>query len=166
MAPEGIGILYLSDRARERLQPTLIGWVSVANPEDYANFDQPWKPGALPWETGTGPTALFHGLEASLKLLIETGIERIEAHLENLTDYLCERVDKSFYELVSSRRAGEKSQIVCLRHKDGLSPNAIYTHLKRQNIITAPRVDRLRISPHLYNVASDMINSSKLFRSA
>ncbi|HWF88563.1 MAG TPA: aminotransferase class V-fold PLP-dependent enzyme, partial [Pyrinomonadaceae bacterium] len=27
LAPEGVGYLYLSDRARERIQPTLVGWV-------------------------------------------------------------------------------------------------------------------------------------------
>src|SRR5215213_3120582 len=31
LAPEGVGYLYLSDRARERIQPTLVGWVSVPN---------------------------------------------------------------------------------------------------------------------------------------
>ncbi len=29
LAPEGVGYLYLSDRARERIEPTLVGWVSV-----------------------------------------------------------------------------------------------------------------------------------------
>ena len=66
LGPEGIGYLYLSDRARERLQPTLVGWTSVPNPEDYNNFDQGWNTGTLAWETGTGPTALIHGLNASL----------------------------------------------------------------------------------------------------
>src|SRR4030095_7915591 len=37
LTPEGVGYLYLSDRARERIQPTLVGWVSVPNPEDYNN---------------------------------------------------------------------------------------------------------------------------------
>ena len=46
--------------------------VSVPDPEDYQNFEQGWNRGALAWETGTGPSALIHGL-ASLKLLLETG---------------------------------------------------------------------------------------------
>src|SRR5204863_9052147 len=29
LSPEGVGYLYLSDRARERIQPTLVGWISV-----------------------------------------------------------------------------------------------------------------------------------------
>jgi selenocysteine lyase/cysteine desulfurase len=156
LAPEGVGLLYLSDRARERIEPTLVGWMSVPEPEAYSDFEQNWAHGTLAWETGTAPTALLHGLEASLKLLHETGVERIHDYLNELTDYLCERLQSSNYEIVSSRRAGEKSQIVCLRHRGGLTPMALYSHLKRQNIVAAPRGDRLRIAPHFYNLPAEI----------
>ncbi|HEX6283318.1 MAG TPA: aminotransferase class V-fold PLP-dependent enzyme, partial [Pyrinomonadaceae bacterium] len=121
LSPEGVGYLYLSDRARERIQPTLVGWVSVPNPEDYQNFEQGWNRGTLAWETGTGPAALIYGLKASLDLLQRYGPERIETYLEQLTDYLCERVQTRDYDIVSSRTPGEKSQIVCIRHTGGVS---------------------------------------------
>ena len=156
LTPEGVGILYLSDRARDRIGPTLVGWTSVPDPEDYFNFDQEWNRGALAWETGTVPTALIHGLEASLKLLTEMGIDRIAAYLEQLTDYLCDRLTDRDYQIVSSRRPGEKSQIVCIRHLRGLTPMALYAQLKQRNIITAPRGDRLRIAPHLYNTREEI----------
>lgn len=156
LTPEGVGLLYLSDRARERIAPTLVGWMSVPDPEDYANFEQGWKRGALAWETGTAATALLHGLEASLKLLHETGVAHIAGYLNELTDYLCERLQGRDYEIVSSRRTGEKSQIVCIKHRGGLTPMALYARLKRQNIIAAPRGDRLRIAPHLYNLKDEI----------
>jgi cysteine desulfurase / selenocysteine lyase len=156
LTPEGIGLLYLSDRARERIEPTLVGWVSVPDPEDYGNFEQGWNRGALAWETGTGPSALLHGLDANLRLLMETDVERIAAHLEGLTDYLCESLAGRDYEIVSSRRAGEKSQIVCIRHRGGRTPMQLYAQLKRQGVLAAPRGDRLRIAPHLYNTSSDI----------
>jgi len=156
LTPEGVGILYLSNRARALVEPTLVGWTSVPQPEDYGNLEQGWNHGTLAWETGTCPTALIHGLEASLKLLTETGVERIAAYLEQLTDYLCERLRNRGYQIVSSRRPGEKSQIVCVRHNRGLTPMALYAHLKQRNIITAPRGDRLRIAPHLYNTREDI----------
>jgi len=151
LSPEGVGYLYLSDRARERIQPTLVGWVSVPNPEDYQNFEQGWNRGTLPWETGTGPAALIHGFKASLDLLHRYGPERMETYLAQLTDYLCERVQAKSYDIVSSRVASEKSQIVCIRHTGSLSAMALYAQLKQRNIITAPRGDRLRIAPHVYN---------------
>jgi len=156
LTPEGVGLLYLSARARERIQPTLVGWVSVPNPDDHANFEQGWNRGALAWETGTAPISLIHGLEASLKLLNEVGVAKIQMHLEMLTDHLCERLQNTGYEVVSSRRVGEKSQIVCIRHLNGLSAMDLYAHLKQRNIITAPRADRLRIAPHLYNTLEEI----------
>jgi cysteine desulfurase/selenocysteine lyase len=156
LTPEGVGLLYLSDRARERIEPTLVGWMSVPDPEDYANFEQSWTRGALSWETGTAPTSLIHGLEASLNLLQEIGVERIAAHLSGLTDYLCEQLRSRNYRIVSSRRAGEKSQIVCVQHPGEWSPMSLYHHLKKHGIIAAPRGDRLRISPHFYNTAEDI----------
>jgi selenocysteine lyase/cysteine desulfurase len=156
LTPEGVGFLYLSARARERIQPTLVGWTSVPNPDDYGNYDQGWNDATLAWETGTGPVALIHGLEASLKLLNEAGISTIQAYLEKLTDYLCEQLQNTDYELVSSRLKAEKSQIVCIRNTAGLTPMDLYTHLRKRNIITAPRGDRLRISPHFYNTLEEI----------
>jgi len=156
LTPEGVGLLYLSDRARERLEPTLVGWSSVPDPQDYGDFNQGWNRGALAWETGTGPSALIHGLEASLRLLVETGVRRIANHLERLTDYLCERLQSRDYQIVSSRHTSEKSQILCIRHQAGISSMALYAHLKTRNIITAPRGDRLRVAPHLYNSFEDI----------
>ena len=156
LAPEGVGYLYLSDRARDRIEPTLVGWVSVENPDDYDNFDQPWNRGTLAWETGTGPNALIHGLKASLDLLTSTGPDRIANYLEELTDYFCGRLETAKYELVSSRAPGEKSQIVCIKHRHGLTALELYHRLVQEKIVTAPRGDRLRIAPHFYNNHDDI----------
>jgi selenocysteine lyase/cysteine desulfurase len=156
MAPEGLGYLYLSDRARERIQPTLVGWVSVPEPFDHSNLEQGWNRGTLAWESGTGPAALFYGFKASLELLTGLGTPRIAEHLTELSDHLCERLTAKNYEIVSSRLPAEKSQIVCIRHKAGMSPMALYAHLKGRNIITAPRSDRLRIAPHIYNLPQEI----------
>ncbi|HVI71683.1 MAG TPA: aminotransferase class V-fold PLP-dependent enzyme [Pyrinomonadaceae bacterium] len=156
LGPEGVGYLYLSDRARDRIQPTLVGWVSVPDPDDYLNFDQGWNRGTLAWETGTGASALIHGLKASLELLETFGGQTIANYLEELTNYLCERLKEKNYEIVSSRAPGEKSQIVCIRHLNGLSAMQLYHHLGARKIVTAPRGDRLRISPHLYNTSHEV----------
>ena len=156
LTPEGVGYLYLSDRARDRIQPTLVGWTSVPDPNDYFNFDQGWNRGTLAWETGTAPTALIHGLKESLTLLNNQGVQNIANYLDELTDYFCERVKEKKYEVVSSRAPGEKSQIVCVRHPGGMSPMALYAHLMARNIVTAPRGGRLRISPHLYNTSQEV----------
>ncbi|HKG96273.1 MAG TPA: aminotransferase class V-fold PLP-dependent enzyme, partial [Pyrinomonadaceae bacterium] len=106
LSPEGIGYLYLSDRALGRIQPTLVGWVSVSNPDDYLNFDQGWKHGALAWETGTGPASLFYGFKASLELLSQLGVQNVANYLEELSNYLCQGLQARNYDVVSSRALG------------------------------------------------------------
>ena len=46
-SPEGCGILYLNDRARERVEPTLVGWISVGDPWNFNDYEQAYKPNAL-----------------------------------------------------------------------------------------------------------------------
>lgn len=155
-APEGCGIIYLSDRARERVRPTMVGWISVETPWDFEDRVQPFKPTALAWESGTGPASLYYGLEQSLKLLDETGIERIESHLAELTGQLCDRIAGRGYEIVSSRSPGESSAIVCVRHLGGLSSNEVAARLESAGVIVSPRGDRVRIAPHFYNNSEDI----------
>ncbi len=155
-APEGCGILYISDRAIERVEPTFVGWISVETPWDFADRSQPFKPNALAWESGTGASALFYGLEQSLKLLSETSLNKIDAYLEELTDELCSRVAEKDYDIISSRTKGEKSAIVCIKHRGGVHCNQIAEHLQNENIIVSPRNDRLRIAPHFYNNKEDI----------
>ena len=145
-----------SDRARTRVKPTLVGWISVETPWDFEDREQPFKSTALAWESGTGASSLFYGLEQSLKLLNETGAATIAQHLEGLTDHICDSVAGKNYEIVSSRAPDEKSHIVCIRHRDGLTSNEIAEHLGKEKIVVSPRGDRLRIAPHFYNVREEI----------
>lgn len=154
-APEGCGILYVSDRARERLSPAFVGWVSVETPWDFDDREQPFRPNALAWESGTGASSLFYGLEQSLRLLTETGMEGIEFYLNELSSYLCELVAGKNYRLTSSRKPGERSAIVCVRHLN-IHSSQIAKSLQEADIIVSPRGDRLRIAPHFYNNREDI----------
>jgi selenocysteine lyase/cysteine desulfurase len=155
-APEGCGILYLSERARAAIKPTLVGWTSIEGWEQMGNSESRWYNNALAWETGTGANALFYGLVNSLEMLGSVGIENIERHLAQLTDHLCDGLQGKNYEIVSSRTPGEKSQIVCLKHRGGLNANEIYHGLEAKKIVVSAREGRVRIAPHLFNNMEDI----------
>lgn len=155
-SPEGCGYMYLSDRAFERVKPTLTGWISVETPWDFEDREQPYKPNALAWESGTGTSSLFYGMEQSLKVLNDAGLDKIESYLDGLTDSLCDALAGKDYDIISSRRPGEKSAIVCVKHRGGMDSNDIFKKLEEQNVIVSARGDRLRIAPHFYNDQSDI----------
>lgn len=155
-SPEGCGIFVISERALETVEPMLVGWISVEDPWDFADRGQSYKHGALALESGTGPASLFYGLEQSLTLLRDTGLGAIRDHLNELTDSLCDHLSSRNYQLVSSRRPEEKSQIVCVKHRDGIPSAKIAKDLEAKGIIVSPRGDRLRIAPHFFNNLEDI----------
>jgi selenocysteine lyase/cysteine desulfurase len=74
----------------------------------------------------------------------------------DLTDHLCRGLSEKNYDIVSSRQAGESSQIVCIKHRGGMSSNDVASDLESNAIIVSPRGDRIRIAPHFYNNAGDI----------
>jgi selenocysteine lyase/cysteine desulfurase len=155
LGPEGVALFYVSRRAMERVKPTVVGWLSVNNPEDYLNYEQPFAPGAKRYESGALNTAGVAGLAAAIELFLEVGVERIERHLLDLGDYLCQRLAERGYRVASSRRDGEKSAVICCQH-ERRSPLELYHLLNDRRIITTPRLGRLRISPHFYNTREEI----------
>jgi cysteine desulfurase/selenocysteine lyase len=153
--PEGVALLYLSDRIIDRVKPSVVGWMSVNQPEHHLDYDLSYREGALRFECGSLNTAGVYGLGAAIDLLLELGPEKIEEYLLGLGDYLASRLVERGYSVFGSRRAGETSAIVTCTHEKH-SPGTLYHLLREKKIITAPRVKRLRISPHFYNTRDEV----------
>jgi cysteine desulfurase/selenocysteine lyase len=155
LGPEGIAVMYISERVLDQIEPTVLGWTSVKHWEDYLDYQLDYRAGALRFECGTLNTVGVYGIGAAIDLFLEVGPETIEAHLLGLSDYLAGRLSSKGYTVVSSRRAGETSGIVCCTHPRH-TPSKLYHHLLERNVVTAPRVGRLRISAHFYNTRDDI----------
>jgi selenocysteine lyase/cysteine desulfurase len=155
LGPEGVSLFYVSRRTMQRVKPTVVGWLSVNNPEDYLNYDQPYAPGAKRFESGALNAVGLAGLAAAIELFLQVGAEKIESYLIDLGDYLCQRLAERGYHVASSRTEGEKSAIICCRHEK-YSPHELYHLLNDRRIITTPRLGRLRISPHFYNTREEI----------
>jgi selenocysteine lyase/cysteine desulfurase len=150
LGPEGIALLFVSDRIIDRIKPTVVGWTSVKNHEKHLDYNLNYREGALRFECGTLNTAGVYGLRAAIDLFLEVGPQEIEAYLIGLGDHLSERLTSRGYKVVSSGRPGEKSGVVTCTHARH-SPRDLHRLLSAKNIITASRANRLRISPHFYN---------------
>jgi selenocysteine lyase/cysteine desulfurase len=166
LGPEGIALLYVSDRIIDLIKPTVVGWTSVRDYERSAHelvtarqscpdYHLEYRDGAPRFECGTLNTVGVYGLGAATDLLLEVGPERIEEYLVGLGDYLADRLMAKGYDVVSSRRPGESSAIVACTHPKH-SPGSLYRSLLANGIVTAPRLRRLRISPHFYNTRDEV----------
>ncbi|HET9532728.1 MAG TPA: aminotransferase class V-fold PLP-dependent enzyme [Blastocatellia bacterium] len=155
LGPEGVALMYISDRIIDRIKPSVVGWTSVKDYERYLDYDLDYREGALRFECGTLNTVGVYGLGAAIDLFLEIGTEKIEEYLLGLSDYLAERLRSKGYEVIGSRLPGERSAIVTCKHEKH-SPGNLYRLLLEKNIITAPRVKRLRISPHFYNTREEV----------
>jgi selenocysteine lyase/cysteine desulfurase len=155
LGPEGAALLYVSDRILDRINPTVVGWMSVNDYENHLDYDLSYRQGALRFECGTLNTAGVYGLGAAIDLFLEVGAEKIEAYVLGLSDYLAEQLTAKGYDVFGSRKSGETSAIVTCTHEK-YTPKQLYKLLHAKNIMTAPRVERLRISPHFYNTREEI----------
>ncbi len=155
LGPEGAGIFYCSRRAMKRLKVVNLGWSSVANPRAFLSYDTTLLPDAHRFECGTLNTVGVYGLKACFDLILSVGIEAIEARVLMLTDQLCAGLKEKGYDVVSSRRPGERSGIVVFRHAD-ITPEALYEKLYEADIVGAVRGEGLRLSPHFYNTEEEV----------
>lgn len=159
MGPEGLAIMYLSDRALKEIQPTVVGWLSVKNKweafEEKPDLKLDYAEGALSFECGTPNTIGIYALNAALELILRVGQKEIEQHLLDLSEYLYQKLSDLGFEVLKPTSRKEMSAIVCCKHKD-FTPEVIYKKLQSQKIICAPRCGYLRISPHFYITYKDI----------
>jgi selenocysteine lyase/cysteine desulfurase len=155
LGPEGIALLYVSDRILEQIQPTDVGWMSVNDSADYLNYDLSFREGALRFECGTLNTVGVYGLGAAIQLFLETGTSAIEDYLLGLGRYLADGLENHGYKVHGRRIPAENSAVVTCTH-DRYRPEEVYGRLKSKGIVTAPRAGRLRISPHFYNTREEI----------
>ncbi len=157
LGPEGVGLGYASPRALERIEPSVEGWLSVRNPFDFFDINQPLKDSASRFEDGAFNLAGIHGMLGSLELLASLGgVPSLCARILELTDYLVEGLHRIGWDTLSPRdHNGEKSGIV-LTVRQGLDMAALGNTLKEGGIVVSHPAGAMRVSPHGENTHDDL----------
>jgi len=153
LGPMGIGLLYVAEELLERLTPTLVGWKSVVNEEDFALHFK-LRADAAGFEPGTLNLPGVYGLGAALELLQEVGVDRIRTQVLGLVSTLTEGLRQRGLTLHSPWSEREASGILTFASA-GSAP-ACFRALSDAGVDLAVRDGRLRLSPHFYNNAEDV----------
>jgi cysteine desulfurase/selenocysteine lyase len=145
LGPEGCGILYISRRLQEQVEPVEFGWTNVASYNDYGSRDMALRPDAGRYECGTLNTIGCYGLRAAIDFMLEVGIERVAPVVRALASQIVQGTQERGYEVLGEPNAG----IVSFR-KPGVDSAAICARLTEHSVIAAPRAGWVRASPHFY----------------
>lgn len=149
----GLAFLYVQKDLIPKLLPTVGGWFTQANifaMDIYANAP---APNARRFESGTPPVPCLYSGLAGLKLIQSVGVDRIEAHVGEITNEIKQGVMRRGFNLVSPVHPAKHGALITLRsHKVDL----LVKRLEAENIIVSSRDNNLRISPHFYNNLDDV----------
>lgn len=149
LGPEGCGVLYVRREWQDRIEPVEFGWTNVAGFADYGSRDMTLRGDAGRYECGTLNTIGIFGLEASIRFLLETGVERVSEAVSALAGQLIRGARELGYEVLGVDGPEARSGIVSVR-SDGMDARVLVARLKDAGVIAAPRQGYARLSPHFY----------------
>jgi selenocysteine lyase/cysteine desulfurase len=160
LGPEGAGIAYIRREHLDTLRPIGVGWHSVPAAQDFTHIELNLRPTAARYEGGSQNNAGMLALAASLRLLMDCGIEAIAAAILDITERACDRLARIGAKIISDRRSdhrsGEQRSGIVSFELPGRDPLAVKRHAMRQHVVFGCRAGRLRISPHAYNDEEDL----------
>jgi len=155
MGPLGLGMLYVSRKKLDVLKPIFIGTESVVNDEEYLPYKSQLKPSADRFTFSTSSFIDWIYFKSALEFLSKIGFEKIRKRIFYLTDHLNKRLRQLGFHIFSDRFSKYPTGItVC--EKPGLSTKRIMGSLKKNRIVAAERLGRIRFSPHIYNSISQL----------
>jgi selenocysteine lyase/cysteine desulfurase len=121
--------------------------------EDAGNFDRrDWSiaKSAHRFECGSPNMLGIYALNASLSLILETGMDYIENEILRRSEYLFDKIKaRSELELITSSSQGRYAGIVTFRRR-GVDSALLYQNLMHQKVLCAHRSGGIRLSPHFY----------------
>jgi selenocysteine lyase/cysteine desulfurase len=159
--PYGTGFCWMRPELREQLDYNQSYWLAMQTADDLMR-----EQSEVVLRDGLGTRAYdvfgtanffnFKPWTASLEYLLEQGIERIEAHNQQLVSRFIAGLDLDKYDLHSPREGEARSTLIFISHKQKERNAELYRALVEQGIYPAFRNGKLRFAPHLYNTEADI----------
>jgi selenocysteine lyase/cysteine desulfurase len=162
LGPEGLALFYCRAELRDQLRLNQYGWHMT---DSFTNFDRnTWAPApsARRFECGSPNMLGIHALSASVSLLLETGMERVEAAVIDSARTLHDAIAASpNLELLSDTTPGRFGGIVTFRHRT-LDNQRLFDHLTQNGVMCALRGGGVRFSPHFYTPREQLLRAVEL----
>jgi selenocysteine lyase/cysteine desulfurase len=174
LGPAGAGIVYVKREHHDFLRPTLLGSWNVVSPEFVAQERIAYYEGARRYEPGILNLPGIVAMEASLRLLLDVGIENVAQRILTLRGLLVEGLRPLGYRLYGP---WEERDVDIARHASGIVTvthpekdlKALFDRLAANGVVASLRQDRsgqplLRLAPHFYNTEAELERVLALLR--
>ena len=149
MGPEGLGVFYCRPELRAQLRLTQFGWHMVEAVGDFDRLEWEAAASARRFECGSPNMLGIHALNASLSLLLDTGMDRVEALVLENSTYLMRRLEALGMAVVTPPDPTRHAGIVSFASPDEEHP-ALFERLLAGGVFCAHRGGNIRFSPHFY----------------
>jgi len=151
LAPEGLAVFYCRQSVMNRLTLRQYGWHMLAETGDYDSSSRTVADTARRFECGSPNMLGIHALHASLGLILEHGMERIEQRvLDNtryMLDFLAGRAER--FEILTPPASERHAGILTFRPRHAPA-QALFDWLHEHRVICALRAGGVRFSPHYH----------------
>jgi selenocysteine lyase/cysteine desulfurase len=157
-AAEGTALFYCRKETQSLLQLQQYGWHMLKDAFDFSHQHNEMQiaDNAQRFECGSPNMMGIAALNASLGLLLEIGMKKIESMVIENTDYLFDKLQSlSDITILSPTDNGQYAGIVTFQ-KHSVDNIKLYQHLQDNNVICAFRGDGIRFSPHFHTEIQQM----------
>lgn len=157
LGPQGTSWLYVTEELQSRIQPAHVGWLAVAEPWNFFDFDQGLASTARRYEGGTKNIPGIWGMGAALRTLHEFGLEAIENHILSLTDMLISGLSAiGGVKVITPEDSAHHAGIVTIELPHAVDGQIVFEKLASKHIAISLREGKLRYSPHFYNSEAEI----------
>ena len=156
LSPWGSGFVYVRAELARSLDPPIVSWMAPKGTDDFRrlrDYDMTWRDDARRFEFITLPFPDFAGMNASLDLFFELGLENVYRHVETLATEIVHRARECGIPLVTPAEPSRRGGVVCVRPRNAEAASA---RLKERGVVHSYRERAIRLSPHMYNTNADI----------
>jgi selenocysteine lyase/cysteine desulfurase len=157
LAPWGTGFVWLRPDLVQSLRPVDVSWMATRNSDDFTrltDYDFTYRDDARRFEVITLPYQDFTGLNASLDLFLEVGLDEVYEHVARLTTRIVRwALGTADVRLVTPAEPERRAGIVAVAPRD---PVGASDRLTAAGVTHSLREGAIRLSPHFYNTDEEI----------
>jgi len=157
-APEGTALFYCRKEVQEQLQLRQYGWHMLKDAFDFAHQHSEIQiaENAQRFESGSPNMMGIAALNASLALLLDIGIEKIQQKVIENADHLIDQLRSLPDITILTPTAQNRYAGIVTFQKNSVDNVKLYQHLQDNDVICAYRGDGIRFSPHFHTSTQDI----------